>query len=166
MASESMVMPMKIEGPENIRDIFSIFHDGSITHSSLEADTLSFDVEIQYLAERVSRAFRKFHVRLLGVANIHFSTWPRDLKSEPAVLTDPQKIFEPDLEILEGSLNGKEVQVVCNQHASDFPYCGGELRLRGAAAEVTDEAGKSYSLDELTALCKGYWDDWAKRNQA
>lgn len=44
---------MNIEGPENVRDIFSIFHDGTISSCALNGCDLTLEIEIQYLAERV-----------------------------------------------------------------------------------------------------------------
>lgn len=157
---------MNIEGRENIRDIFSIFHDGVIGSCALNGDELTLDIAIRYLAERVKPGFRTFRVRLFGVSNVRFSTWPDDLQSAPVVLTDIQQIFEPDLDILEGNANGDEIEIVCNQPSPAFSYCGGELRFRCLCAEVTDESGKYYSIEELSALCEGYWDDWSRRNQA
>ncbi|WP_341644080.1 hypothetical protein [Thauera sp. SDU_THAU2] len=157
---------MNIDGLENVRDIFSIFHDGSISACALDGDDLTLEVEIQYLAERVNPGFRKFKVRLFGVSNVRFSTWPSDMKSDSAVLTDVPDIFDADLEILEGNLSGEEIEVVCNQHSSSLPYCGGELRFHCLRFEVTDEGGKGYSIEELSELSQGYWDEWSSRSQA
>lgn len=157
---------MNIEGLENVRDIFSIFHDGTISSCTVNGDELTLEIAIQYLAERVKPEFRKFKIRLFGVSSVRFSTWPSDLKSEPAVLTDIQRIFEADLEILEGNLNDDEIEVVCNQCSAELAYCGGELRFRCLGAEVMDESGRVFSIEELNELCKGYWDDWSRRNQA
>ena len=162
----SDVMPMKIEGSENIKDIFSIFHDGGIVNVHLEKDVLFMEVEIQYLAELIYPNFRKFSVVLNCIENIRFSTWPGDLKSDPEVLTDIDTIFKPELEILEGNIKDGEMQIICNQHLPDFDYCGGELYFTASFAEVFDEAGKSYSINELDTLCKEYWDEWANRNKA
>jgi len=159
-------MPMNIEGRENVRDIFSIFHDGTIRSCTLNEGDLTLDIEIEYLAARVKPEFRKFEVRLFGVSNVRFSTWPSDLKSDPVVITDTQQIFAADLEILEGNLKEDEIEVVCNQHSLEFAYCGGELRFRCLCAGVMDEGGRDYSIEELSALCEGYWDDWSRENQA
>lgn len=158
--------PMKIEGPENISYVFSIFHDGGIVHCHDENGSLLLKIEIQYLAERINPDFRKFSVLLENVKGVYFSTWPSDLKSEPEVLKDVTSIFKPELEILEGNFKEGQIQVVCNQHSPEFDYCGGELYLSATSAKVTDEDGKSYSLDELDTLCKGYWEEWANRNKA
>jgi len=159
-------MPMKIEGSANTSDVFSIFHDGGIVRCHEENGSLLLEVEIQYLAERIYPAFQKFAVLLEDVKDVYFSTWPSDLKSAPVVLKDIASIFKPELEILESNVKEGQIQVVCNQHSHEFDYCGGELYLSAASVEVTDEGGKSYSLDELDALCKGYWDEWANKNKA
>ncbi|HKB60911.1 MAG TPA: hypothetical protein VKC56_12795 [Gallionellaceae bacterium] len=154
---------MTIKGSENIRDIFSIFHDGHIESFATEERGLLLAVRVQYLAQRINPLFRRFFVRLAVVEDIHFSTWPSDLKSVPAVLRDVNAIFKPELEILEGNVSEGEIKVVCNQPAPGFDYCGGELYFRAASAEVTDEAGKSYTIDELDSLCNAYWEEWASR---
>ena len=114
------VKHMKIKGSENIREIFSIFHDGGIVNCQIENDTLMMDVEIQYLAERINPSFRKFSITLAEVGSIRFLTWPNDLHSEPALMTDVKTIFKSDLEILEGNIKGREIQVICNQCSSEF----------------------------------------------
>lgn len=123
------------------------------------------EVEIQYLAERVNPEFQKFMVRLNSVNNIRFSTWPSDLKSPVVSMSEVEEIFNAELEILEGDLDTEKIKVICNQHSAEFDYCGGELYFTATSAEVTDEAGKSYSIEELDVICKEYWDDWANRSK-
>ena len=154
-------MPMKIEGSSNIEAIFSIFHDGVITSHVVKDGKLVLDIEIQYLAERISPGFTKFHVLLENVENIRFTTWPSNFKSDPELISDLNTIFAPELDILEGNTKENQIQVICNQSSSDYDYCGGELYFSAVAAIVSDENGKEYSIDELDVLCKGYWDEWA-----
>jgi len=123
------------------------------------------EVEIQYLAERINPVFRKFQIILENVENIKFRTWPSDLKSKAKLITEPSVIFKPKLDILEGNIKEEQIQVICNQASPDFEYCGGELYFSSTLAIVTDEAGKSYSIDELDVLCKGYWDEWSAKNK-
>ena len=160
------VMRMKIEGIESVREIFSIFHDGSLVSYVADGDTLRLEIEIHYLAERVNPYFRTFNVCLFGVDDVQFSPWPSDLKAKLETISELPKIFEADLEILECTLQEGVIEVVCNQHSPAFAYCGGELRVRCTCATVIDEAGKAYSIEELGALCNGYWNDWSKRDQA
>lgn len=65
---------MKIEGSENVRDVFPIFHDGSLTSYTNDGDDVRLEIEIQYLAERVDPNFRKFVVHLFDVRDVQFST--------------------------------------------------------------------------------------------
>ena len=160
------VMPMRIEGSEDIRDIFSFFHDGSITHAKRVGSDLILEVEIQYLAKRINSSFEKFYIRLVNVRDIRFTTWPRDSQSPPLEIADTSLIFKPELEILEVHNEEGAIQVICLQSSPGFNYVGGELYLQADFAQVTDEAGSHYSMDELRSLCKGYWHDFSNKNQA
>ena len=155
---------MNIEGSENIREIFSIFHDGTIAHVTKDGSDLLLEVAIQYLAERINLSFGKFFVLLANVRDLRFMTWPSDLKSEPAVITDISIIFKPELEILEGNIKDGAIQVVCIQSSPDFNYRGGELYLQAEFAQVSDEAGSYYTIDELGSLSQGYWDDLSNKS--
>jgi hypothetical protein len=156
-------MFMKIENPENISDIFSIFHDGKIIKCNREKDSLRMEVEIEYLAKRINPGFKKFMIHLAGIEDILFYTWPSDLKSKPELFTDTNIIFKPELEILGSDFKAGQIEIVCNQHSPNFDYCGGELYLTATVAEVADEGGKRYSLAELEILCNGYWDELGNR---
>ncbi len=150
-----------IKGIENITEIFSIFHDGSIADFEAFGDELLLTIEIRYLAERINPGFSRFKIKLTGIESIYFSTWPDDLDSEAALLFDINTIFTSELEVLEGNVNEDHSQIVCNQHSPDLDYCGGELYLKTKSALVSDESGKNYSIEELRALSKAYWDEWA-----
>ena len=156
---------MKIEEREDIRDIFSIFHDGGIAAASVKDNALVLDVEVQYLAERVNPEYKGFKVFLYGFRDVEFSTWPSDLESTPVKINDIQSIFKPELEVLEANLKGNNIEIVCNQHSSAYDYCGGELSFNVDSAAVQDESGKLYTIEELDILCKGYWDEWASKNE-
>lgn len=156
---------MKIDSLEDIRDIFSIFHDGCIVASALQGEALMLDIDIQYLSEKISPEFNGFTVSLYGFTNASFSTWPSDLKSEPEVIRNISVIFNPELEILEASLSQNKVVVICNQHSSKYDYCGGELSFNITSAEVKDPSGKSYTISELDDLCNSYWDEWKARRK-
>jgi hypothetical protein len=159
-------LPMKIMGPENISAVFSIFHDGEIAQCVLKSNSLWMEVEIEYLAKRINKNYKAFVVRLHEVDQVRFSPWSNAANKSIEILADPKIIFEQDLEILGSSFRDGEIRIVCNQYSQNYDYIGGELYLRAESAEVNDEAGKSYSLEELDELCKGYWDDWANKRKA
>jgi hypothetical protein len=156
-------MLKKIEGPENISGIFSLLHDGRIIKCNFEDDALRMEIEIAYLAKRINPGFHMLMVHLTGVKDVNFYTWPNSQGAEPELFTDLYLIFKPELEILNGNYKDGQIEVVCSLHSSGYGYCGGELYLTAKAAEVTDEAGESYSLEELDRICRDYWDDWANK---
>lgn len=162
----NIVMPMSIEGLDNIKTVFSVLHDGEICHSIEDGSKLELEVHIQYLAERVNREFRKFSVVLEDVENLGFTTWPDDAKADPDVLTDATLMFTNELEILSGEIENNEIKVACNQPLPGLGYCGGFLYFRAKSATVKDVSGKTYSIEELCSLSDSYWDDWANRNKA
>lgn len=40
-----------------------------------------------------------------------------------------------------------------------FDYCGGYFSFTAESAEVEDEAGKNYTIEELGNLSEAYWDE-------
>ena len=55
---------------EDIRDIFSIFHDGEISAWTGNKDLLTLTVDCEYLAERIDKSFDKFYVELSFIDKI------------------------------------------------------------------------------------------------
>ncbi len=161
MLDSANVWLLMISGTEGLSDIFSVFHDGGITRYSANGANLELEVEVPYLAERVNPAFRSFRVALLQVQNLSFTTWPKDREAEPSILRLLSQIFEPELEILSGEVDGELIKVICNQSDAGGDYCGGELFFSAVGATVTDEGGKEYSIDELRQLSSEYWQKWS-----
>lgn len=157
---------MVIKTAESISQIFSVFHDGVITNYRNDKGSLTLEVEISYLAERVNPAFRKFEITLFEVKNVRFSPWLDNPEISPRPWFELSKIFVPELDILSGELENGQVRVVCNQPAAGVGYCGGDLYFDVEAAEVVDEAGMDYSIEALVSLSRGYWDEWKGRNRA
>ena len=160
------VTPMNIEGTECIANLFSIFHDGSISHANMVNGNLVLEVEIRYLAQRIDPSFKKFILCLSNIRSVRFSTWPSNLEMQPSEIIDISLIFRPELKILEGNPIGGSIQVICNVSSKDCDYCGGELYFQADFAHVTDEAVRPYSFSELCSLSSDYWEEWSSRSQA
>lgn len=150
-----------ISEQKNIAAVFSLFHDGVIASHLAGNNGLVLIVDIAYLANRINPAFTKFLVCLFGVRDIQFHTWPNEADNASHTLLALEDIFKPKLDILQAEARGDIVEVVCNQVSPDFPYGGGELQFQADCATVSDEAGKFWSLAELDALSKTYWDEWS-----
>jgi len=146
-----------------IAELFSLFHDGVIVEASGEGHDLELRVRIAYLAERVAPGFTTFVVRIHGVEDLAFVTWPNEASAGPQTLRRIAEIFVPPLDILSGDVVAGRIEVVCNQPASSALHCGGTLAFGAQSADVIDHNGKHYSVAELAAIADAYWRDWADR---
>ncbi len=157
---------MKISGNNSISDLFCIFHDGVIVNVSQQNNGLSFSVEIEYLATRVNAKFTKFNVVLFQIENLEFHTWPADLKSEPSVLREISAILADPMTILEGNEKEGRIEVILSSAEIVKEFCGGELLFNSIGAEVTDESGRQYTLNELGDISEAYWNEWSRNSKA
>ena len=148
---------------ENISDVFSILHDGSISAWTGTKKLLRLKVDCLYLAERIDKSYDHFYIELSEVSELSFSTWPNPIDLPVLILTDPDDIFKADLEVLSAEIEEDKVVVVCEQHDTSFDYCGGTLNLCCKAVKVFDQGRKELTIDEFDELCSGYWDEWSKK---
>lgn len=150
-----------ISGQKNIAEIFSIFHDGVIASYLSSNDGLLLVIEVRYLAQRINPAYTKFLVCLFEAKDVQFHPWPNNADNSSQPITAVDEIFKPRLDILQGEVRDKIIEIVCNQASPTFPYSGGELQFHAESAAVSDESGRFWSLEELAELCKAYWDEWS-----
>ena len=153
-----------VTGSEELAQLFCALHDGVVESAELSGGDLILKVEIKSLAERIHPTFTRFSVRLLQVEKLSFAPWPTDTSAPaPAPLAAVTDIFDSPLEILEGEGASGAVDVVCARQSPRASHGGGVLSFRAEGATITDEAGKSYSLPEVRALCEAHWTEWSKR---
>ncbi len=157
---------MKIISNENLQDIFSIFHDGEIVFHQIKGKHLVLKIAIQYLAQRIKKEYEYFFVTLENIEELGFTPWLDGLNEDEVLITEVEKIFLPELEILSAEIEGEFIKVACNQSLLNLGYCGGFLKLKASAASVSDEGGKLYSLNDLSVLCSEYWDEWMNKNRS
>jgi hypothetical protein len=153
-----------ISGLENIRDIFSIFHDGAIIKWEKQGSGIEIIVEIPYLTKMICKSYEWFSLTLYDVNQMAFETWPHAGTVKPWLINNLDDIFKLELEILSAELENNLQKITCNQHSTEFEYCGGYLRFSCVDAAVRDPSGKEYSIDDLDKICNEYWDAWAARN--
>ena len=151
-----------INNYDDIRDIFNIFHDGDVIEYEKDENDLKLKVEIPYLTDRVRKGFSYFTVTLFNCTNIGLETWPDQKDRNPEIFHDLKKIFQAKLWILDAEIKNERIVVSCSQADSAFDYCGGFLSFTAESANVKDEAGKDYTIEELGNLSESYWDEWEK----
>ena len=150
---------------EDIRDIFSILHDGVISAWTGNKNLLTLTVECQYLAERIDKSFDKFYVELSNVDELFLATWPNPFDLPVQTLTEPSDIFKAELELLSADIKDGKVVIACNQHDTDFDYCGGNLTISCQTIRVYDQNRNELTIDEFDIICKSYWDDMHKQQE-
>jgi hypothetical protein len=150
---------------EDIRDIFSILHDGGISSWTGDRNLLTLTVECQYLAKRIDKSYDRFHVELAHVDELFLSTWPNPFELPVKTLTEPSDIFKAELEILSADIKDEKVVIACNQHDTDFNYCGGNLTISCETIKVFDQNKNELTIDQFDVICKSYWDDMHKEHE-
>lgn len=123
---------------EDTRDIFSILHDGTISAWAGNKDLMTLTVDCEYLAKRIDKSFDKFFVELIQLDELFLSTWPNPFDLPVKILTEPSDIFKAELEILTADIKDEKVVIACNQHDTEFDYCGGILTISCESIKVFD----------------------------
>ena len=139
---------------EDIRDIFSILHDGTISAWTGDQNLLTLTVDCEYLAERIDKSFDKFYVELINVDKLELDPWTNPIDLPTIVKTNYADIFKAELEILSAEIKEKVVVITCNQHDTSFDYFGGNLILSCRAIKVYEKQN-SYFTDVNCTNCFG-----------
>lgn len=74
-------------GPEEIAEVFGIFHDGSIAGGTTVDHAVELVVEIEYLARRIRPTDRRFLVRIDGLEQVSFTPWSDDGRTVVPAIT-------------------------------------------------------------------------------
>ena len=148
---------------EDIIDVFSILHDGTISAWTGDKDLLTLTVHCEYLAQRIDKSFDKFYVELINVDKLELDPWTNPIDFPTIVKTDYADIFKAELEILSADINDDVVTVTCNQHNTDHDYCGGNLKISCKAIKVFNQNKNELTIDQFGEICKNYWDEWSKK---
>lgn len=148
--------------PEDLGTLFTLFHDGVLAGASRDNDDLVLTVDIRYLAQRVHPDHTGFTVRLREAGPAVFFPWASTPEDRADPVEPADHLLGAGLDILEGAVKDGALVVTCSGAA---PHRGGDLVLQAAGAQVTDPSGRSWSLPELSALAKAYWDEFRGRQR-
>ena len=159
----SVIDKFRMIATENIRDIFSILHDGTISAWTGDKNLLTLTVDCEYLAERIDKSFDKFYVELINLDRLELEPWTNPIDLPTIVKTDFEDIFKAELEILSADIKDEFVVITCNQHDISFDYCGGNLTINCKTIKVYDQNKNELTIDQFDKICKSYWDEWSKK---
>jgi hypothetical protein len=148
---------------DDIRDIFSILHDGTTSTCTGNKDLLTLKVDCEYLAERIDKSYTSFYIECGQIEKIELHPWMNPIDLPQTLLTDIKDIFKAELEILSADIENDFVKITCNQDNTDFDYCGGTLLLSCKTIKIFDQEKRQLTIDEFDKICKGYWNDFSKK---
>ena len=148
---------------DDIRDIFSILHDGMTSTWTGDKNLLTLKVDCDYLAERIDKSYKSFYIECKQIEKIEFHPWiiPTDLP--PVLLTNLEDIFKASLEILSADIENGFVRITCSQDNTDFNYCGGTLLLSCKSVKIFDQEKRQLTIEDFGNICKGYWNDLSNK---
>ena len=146
---------------EIIVNIFSILHDGVISSCSGDKNAMTLTVDCRYLAESIDKSFDKFYVELTHVDELLLTTWPNPVDMQVKTLTEPNDIFKAELELLSADIKDGKAVIACNQHDTNFDYCGGSLTIICKKIKIFDQNKNELTIDDLDKISKKYWNEWS-----
>jgi hypothetical protein len=142
---------------QDLRDVFSILHDGDISCYSEDGSQLTLKVECRYLAERIDKRFDSFYITLDAIDYLAFIAWPNPFDTPVPQFKSLEDIFKAPLEISSAEVKNGLLLVNCNQHDIKFDYCGGQLLISSEVVYIYDNDGNELSVDSLDSIAKEYW---------
>jgi hypothetical protein len=145
---------------ENIRDVFSIFHDGIILNWNGNEELLKLKIDCEYLAKKIDKTFTSFIIELKNIEKIEFNPWMNPINLPQKTFTKIEDIFQAGLEILSADIENEIVKITCNQHNLNYEYCGGTLLLNCKSLKVFDENKNELTINKINTICEEYWDEF------
>lgn len=149
----------KDKNVQNIVDTFSIFHDGIITKWTGNKTNLTLTIECQYLAKIIDSSFELFFVDLINIEKISFNAWMNPINLPQKVFTEIDQVFQANLEILSAENFGNEVVIDCNQHDTNFDFCGGKLSIKCDDIIIKNQNNNILTIDDLDRISNEYWNN-------
>ncbi|MEM6299806.1 MAG: hypothetical protein AAF740_14045, partial [Bacteroidota bacterium] len=134
---------------ENIADTFYAFHDGDLIFEREEGSNQVWKIECEYLAEMINPEFKLFWIKIYDCKFLQFEPWMNPIELPKEIWTGIKDIFKTELEILSAKEEESMVEISCNQHSSEFNFCGGQLLLDCEGIEVYDEEWDKIELERL-----------------
>lgn len=143
----------------DIRDIFSIFHDGGIVDCKGDLHKLTLTIQCKYLAELINPDFEVFYIDLIGINKLDFDPWMNPIDLEKIDFNSYEEYLKVDLEILSAEIKDDVVLITCNQHDTDLDFCGGNIIISANDFKLFDYNSKQLTIEQLDSICKKYWDN-------
>lgn len=146
----------------DIRDIFSIFHDGGIVDCRGDLQKLTLTIQCNHLAELINPDFENFYLDLIELNKLDFYPWMNPIELEKIDFDSYKDYLKVDLEILSAKIKDDLIIVTCNQHDTDLDFCGGNLMISAKDFNLYDHKLTPMTIDQLDLISRNYWDNASK----
>lgn len=146
-----------------IEDIFATFHDGGITEWKGNLKKLTLKIECQYLAQEFKPDFENFYVIINNIEHIELEPWMNPITLEKINKTELKDIFKAELEIGYAETKNGIVKISCNQHDTEFDYCGGNLYLKAERIEILNHLKEKLMPTDLYKTNDNYWNKFNEK---
>lgn len=142
---------------QDIKDIFTIFHDGCIKDYECVDNDLKLTMEINFLAELMDKTYEFINLILFNVNSFYFEPWTGSITQ----ITDKETIFGFQLCVVSTEFDeNNNVVVHCNCLENDHvDFEGGKLIIECDDFSLTDQVGNPLTLNQLKELSSHYWND-------
>jgi hypothetical protein len=134
--------------------LFNQFHDGSFGLFQRSGNDILFQIDIQYLAERIETAYTHFKGIFMNCQYYTYEFWNGDYADSEDV-NRMQEILD-NIEILSAEEDGECVSLTCHSHKQN----GGTFRFACDAILLFDEGGKAITSGELEEISRQYWHEF------
>jgi len=146
-----------------IETVFATFHDGGITEWKGDLRQLTLKIECQYLAQEFQDAFEYFFITITNIEQIALEPWMNPGKLEREKITELKDIFKAELEIGGAETKNGVVTINCNQHDTQFDYCGGKLFLKAENIEIKNQLKQKILPKDLYKASENYWNKFSEK---
>jgi len=151
---------------QDMADVFSIFHDGSIEEYKVEKESIFLKIYCQYLAKNINPFYEFFWVKLNQLNSISLLPWLKNSQEE-LFWTNIDLIFEKELEILNAKITLEDtIQVFCDCsnifEENEVNYVGATLEFDCYSILIFDENKQEINLDYLKKIAAKYWKEFSE----
>lgn len=138
---------------QDILDLFTILHDGSIVELVKVDSQINIKIEIDYLAKMIREDHDHIFLLIDNPKNMIFIPW----SDEQGSITTMEEISHLELEILGCDTENDKYIIHCHCDEKRHEYPGGDLVLDFTEFIVKDQEGKTIGLQKLRTLANNYW---------
>jgi|TARA_R110000751_G_scaffold184896_1_gene291311 hypothetical protein len=149
---------------ENIKQTFSIFHDGTICGFENHPDRLILKIDCYYLSERINPEFECFYVDLFNPTYFGFKPWS-DKKFSRKIILDLNIISQWEYNIFTCKIEKRKQIIDVEIEEPKTALIGGSIIFDCDGIKIYDQLQNEITFEELSELSKSYWTEFKNKTE-